>query len=211
MEERNTIPLSQYLVLDLETEGLDPKTDSILEVGAISIFDDLTVSSDFTNFCQGRPVAELSDFIRGMHTKNDLLADIHTAAACGWVRQERHLDADLALWLEVQGYQKGSVVLAGNSVHFDHAFIKARFPETARFLHYRVKDIGQLAREIREQCALEGIDVQRLGLWPTPEMPHRAYADAVIELDEWRQIRRAQRALIRTYKDAERLGLNRQG
>lgn len=211
IEQRNTIALSNYLVLDIETEGLDPKTDRVLEVGAISIFEDLTVSATFSEIAESRPFGELSDFIRGMHTKSGLLADIHEQALVGTVLSERELDLKLAAWLSQQGYQKGQIVLTGNSVHFDQTFIKARMPETSRWLHYRIKDIGQLARELREQAAQEGIDVQRLGLWPAPEMPHRGLADAIIELDEWRMIRRAQRALMRTWRSAECMGMNRPG
>ncbi len=208
IQERKTLRLSNYLVLDIETEGLSPKTDEILEIGAIAVADsfELETMDTFSQVGYGRHRSQLSPFIQNMHGKNGLLDEIEGRIIVGQQQSESALDANFAAWLAEMGFQHGQVVLAGNSVHFDHGFLKVRMPVTAAYLHYRVKDIGQLAREFRETCAAAKVEPERLGLWPTPEMPHRGLADAQIELDEWRQIRRCNAKLVSAFKAVQAMG-----
>jgi oligoribonuclease (3'-5' exoribonuclease) len=194
--------VNKYLVLDIETEGLNPKTDCILEVGAIAITDQLDNVAEFSEIAVGRPRGQLSEFIKNMHGKNGLLDECDVAVLNhrkgGMLPTEATLDAGLAVWILQQGYQSGQVVLAGNSVHFDHAFIKARMPLTAALLHYRVKDIGATQRELVDMAVDAG--------YPTyfdmlqPEMPHRGLADAKLELEEWRNQRKKMRQLFTHYR-----------
>lgn len=189
-EQRNTLKLSKYLVLDIETEGLNPKEHSILEVGAIAISENLTPISHFSEVAVGwTPRAELSAFIQNMHGKNGLLDEIEGRLIAGHAQNEFNLDQRLAAWMRALGYTDGLVILAGNSVHFDHGFIKARMPETAKLLHYRVKDIGAVQREL-DECA-EGHGIAGYFQVSQPEMPHRGLADAYLELEEWQNQRRA--------------------
>lgn len=175
--------VSEYLVLDIETEGLDPTKHSILEVGAIAVGSKLEEVAHFDECAIGAtPRAELSEFIRNMHTKSGLLDEIERCIDGGVAQTESDLDACLATWILAQGYTPGKVVLAGNSVHFDSGFLRARMPKTAALLHYRIFDIGALGRELTA-CGLRDAHAD----W---EVPHRGLPDASLELDHWRKLRR---------------------
>lgn len=192
--------VNKHLVLDIETEGLDPKVNSILEVGAIAITDQLDNVGEFSAIAQpafGRTRADQSPFIQNMHGKNGLFNELEAQMLHGDVIHECDLDEQLAEWILAQGYVAGQVILAGNSVHFDHAFIKARMPNTARLLHYRVKDIGAVQRELQEMA----VDGGYPGFFDLaqPEFPHRGLADARLELEEWRNQRKRMRDLFAAY------------
>lgn len=185
MEQIIAKPL-KYLVLDIETEGLNPNKHGILEIGAIAVDDALTTLGEFRSTVFGITKREnLDPFIQNMHGVNGLLNEIAVDFAnhvkCGGPsKSEANVDSALARWILQQGYPAGQVVLVGNSVHFDQTFLKARFPETAALLHYRIKDIGALRREL-EECGY---------LFPEGEdLPHRGLEDARIELAEWRFVR----------------------
>lgn len=178
---------TKYVLLDLETTGLDPKKDQILEVGAIALTADLEELARFE--CRVHYPAEgvlgqvvrlanpIDPFVQAMHTKNGLWTECAAESLA-------ETDADLLLreWLTQLGFAEKSVVLMGNSIHFDHGFLKARFPETAAMLHYRVMDIGGLRRW------LTGFGI------PLPEvpadMPHRSMPDCEIELRDARVMRK---------------------
>lgn len=170
----------RYLVLDLETSGLDPAKDQILEVGAIAVTAELEEIARFERvvWFSGWCVEGVSPFVREMHTKNGLWGDCERAPA-----SPVRVDSELAGWLVSLGARPGSVVLAGHSIHFDHGFLKAQFPETAKLLSHRLMDFGAFARFLRESCGAMYL--------PNAEMPHRAMADCEIELAEAREMRRA--------------------
>lgn len=167
-----------YVVLDIETTGLDPQNDQILEVGAIAVDDKLEELSRFHTLIHcDLPIERwknLAEVVKHMHTVNGLWGQ----CANPWLESEAMADLALHAWLEQHAGPQ--VILMGNSVHFDHAFLKARFPATAAKLHYRVMDIGGLARWLRDF----GYPVDG-----GPPMPHRGLEDAEIELDEARKLR----------------------
>lgn len=164
----------KYVVLDLETTGLDPRTDQILEVGAIAVDSTLNEIDRFHRIVSfaGFTLA-VDPFVLKMHEKNNLWNECSTPCP-----SEAQTDSDLAAWLSrVAGR---GVILMGNSVHFDHGFIKERFPLSGGLLSHRVMDIGGLARWLTDF----GVST------PTPpDMPHRGLLDAEIELEAARKLR----------------------
>lgn len=171
----------RYLVLDLETTGLDPATDQIVEVGAIAVDADLKELARFESPAYFAPslVAGVTPFVREMHEKNGLWRATSSWSMTPLLPQ---VDFRLFLWLSSLGATPGSVVLAGHSIHFDQGFLKAQLPETAKLLSHRLMDFGAFARFLVD-CGL--------GLPKCPDMPHRAMADCEIELAEAQAMRRA--------------------
>ena len=61
--------------------------------------------------------------------------------------------------------------LAGNSVHYDKAFIEKDMPRFHEFLHYRIVDVSSI-----KECAVRWIDQTRMPRM-RKEMTHRALDD----------------------------------
>jgi oligoribonuclease len=153
--------------IDLETTGLDPVKDQILEVGCVITKSDLSEIGRFA--APVRPVEPLtlSLFVAEMHAKNDLLLDIGKADPIGRV------DQALARWIVETmpegASKKGTLLIAGNTPQFDKAFIAQHMPVTSLFFNHRVFDVSTLKAAMR--------------MWFSPgwceqgEAPHRVLAD----------------------------------
>lgn len=157
--------MSKLLWVDLETTGLDPFHDDILEIAV--------VESEFSDpfgpweFIIDTPVKltprELVPYIQAMHTANGLLAD----CMANGETVTRAEDVILARM------SPGTPLIAGSSVHFDLAFLRVHMPRLAARLHYRTYDV----RSIELFC-------QSLGM---PELEkgdaHRAMADVEASIE----------------------------
>lgn len=175
----------KFCVLDLETTGTDPDTDSILEVGAIMLTEQLEELGRFHSLVRqthGVEWGDLDAVVQDMHEKNGLRAQIDAGEGLPC----RVVEGQLVDWIRYLA-QGETVLLAGNSVHFDRSFLAVDMPCVIEALHYRQQDIGALCRELRA-C---GVDLPA-----QPKMAHRGLEDAVIELAEWRQARVAIRELV---------------
>jgi oligoribonuclease (3'-5' exoribonuclease) len=172
------------LVLDLETDGLDPSENIILEVGAILLDAQDNVRTSWQFLCPHRGLDNVHPVVVEMHTKNGLWRD-----CMQWGRDMEEVDVLLSTGLRSYGALASQVVLVGHSIHFDLSFIRAQMPKTAGLLSHRIRDIGAMARTLRDW----GVGFPEL-----PGMPHRALEDAKIEhagyLDLKRQVQRMDHA-----------------
>jgi oligoribonuclease (3'-5' exoribonuclease) len=171
-----------YVVLDLETEGLDPTKDQILEVAAIAVSRDLEpLARHHAVIHSSRPREEIDPYVQRMHEGNGLFAESAASSI-------NELSADVALgrFLSTLYHGPGAIVLMGNSVHFDHGFLRARFPVSATWLHYRLMDIGGLARWLKDF----GAEFEK------PEIAHRAMLDCESELREAQKMRAFVRSIL---------------
>jgi len=161
-KERRNMKL---LWLDLETTGLDPIKDSILEVAAMTA--DLEAP-----FETGSPYETVLNFnLQGisvhpavieMHTKNGLWkACAQSATFLGEVEEQ------LLSMIPQSTDRENQTTLAGSSISFDLSFIRQKMPKLARLLHYRVYDVSSVVLFCRS-----------LGMSKLPKAEaHRAMAD----------------------------------
>lgn len=134
--------MKMYLWIDLETTGLDPDNDRIIEVGWM-----LTDSHEIVEPVQSVIITpdkvawELMQqdlFVQTMHTENDLLKDME---AFGTIMAEDAEDQILEL---LDKHDLGKPILAGASVHFDRGFIRNWMPRLDRRLSHRHFDVSTL-------------------------------------------------------------------
>ena len=127
--------------------GLDVGRHVIVEVATLVTDDDLTVVAEGPDLVVATPpeaLAQMDDFVRDMHTKSGLLAEI----AASTVSLEEAGAATLD-FIRAHVPKPRTVPLAGNSIGTDRRFLAAFLPEIEEYLHYRSIDVStvkELAR-----------------------------------------------------------------
>lgn len=137
----------KYLFLDLETTGLDPKKDFILEVACVALDHKFDIIEGFSRVINrsNYQLEKMGDYVHKMHTENNLLNEIPNGDP------EHRIIVDIEdfiskYWNEQLATNKQSnyPILAGNSIHFDRSFIKYHWPSIDRMLNYRMFDVSSI-------------------------------------------------------------------
>ncbi len=128
-------PIPHYLVLDIETTGLFPTKDHILEVGVIVVSQQLDYITEISWVVQHEnPEFWMSDLVRDMHTKNGLIE------ACKKSDYPLGRIEDLLIELIVPQFPEKPILL-GSTIDFDKNFIAVDMPRFHEKLHYRKVDV----------------------------------------------------------------------
>ena len=169
-----------YCFLDIETTGLDPKKDEILEI-AWSFTDDQFQPLDegksyliSPNWGEIRNRLNGSSFVEKMHTDSGLLASLANDDL-----KKHDLDE---VWFDLRDdlmahSANGLIHLAGRSVHFDKSFLMEQgfdslFDDSQPVsFHHRMFDISAV------KLFLDGVSIDSKQFDVVNEQPHRALAD----------------------------------
>lgn len=161
------------VAVDIETTGLNPVENIILEIGMI-VFDRDTfqeyseysavVVNDIViehinhlesmaewvnnNFSEAiKQGVDGARFVYDMHTKNGLIPHIRHWYEQGYRNSLSQIEEDLVKWLGEYNIGNGhtSCPAVGSSVHFDRKFIDLKMPRLGgKSLHYRNVDISTI-------------------------------------------------------------------
>ncbi len=152
--------MSKLYWLDLETTGLNPRQDRILEV-AVSVAD-LSAPFDATPLYQEvlhftPEGVSINPFVVKMHTDNGLWESCLQSPVT-----LSDVEAKLLYLIPA-----GTNYLAGNSIHFDLSFLRAWMPPVAALFSHRLYDVSAV-----------NLFALSLGMPPLPEnTAHRAQSD----------------------------------
>lgn len=136
-------PLEPALLMwiDIEFTGLNPESDSILEIAARITDRNLeAIGSDFSETCLpvGFDSSALASIVHEMHTKNGLLDDVMRS-----ILNETGLEEKFLEWIADRA-QEGPLVHAGYYLAKDREFVSLRMPKLAERLGFRTLDVRTL-------------------------------------------------------------------
>jgi len=159
--------------LDLETTGLDPQKDKIVEISTVITDSFLNVLAEGPDLVIHYPPtinSEMSDWSREHFAMSGLLDAIHESTVSLQDAEKQTLD-----FIKEYCPQK-TALLAGSSVHFDKEFLRRYMSKIVEYVHYRIIDVSTI-KELAER-------------W-YPDMPrnikverHRAHDDILESIDE---------------------------
>lgn len=125
--------------IDLETTGLDPAKESILELALVVTDNDLNVVSEWGEVLHWNGDRERVDpVVDEMHQKNGLWDDAGKSfATCE--------DAERRVLKVLERYvEPRTVPLCGSTIGFDRVFLRRYMPKLERHFHYRNLDVSTL-------------------------------------------------------------------
>jgi oligoribonuclease len=123
--------------IDLETTGLDWWTCNIIEVAVVVTDDNFNqLGGAYNELVEPNPFWNWEEKAHEMHEKSGLLAK---AEKYGTKTLPR-IDREIAAFLPGDDL----LILGGQSVHFDKAFMEQGMPKTYKRLHHRHLDVSTL-------------------------------------------------------------------
>lgn len=161
--------------------GLDLTTDELVEVAVVITDYDLNpVDPGFSVVINADPSAleNMNDFVREMHTKSGLLAEIPNGVTLA--------DAEYAVLEYILRFVPNgqTAPLAGNTIGTDRAFINKFMPRVDAHLHYRSVDVSSIKELSKRWYPRAYFNA------PSKDGGHRALADileSIRELDYYRK------------------------
>lgn len=146
--------MPKIIWIDLETTGLDPKHNCILEVAALEsstedpfnarpIYEAVLKYPRAPNEGQGKPI---EDLVWRMHEKSGLWERCRKSELTKW-DVEKQLAAAIGPAPEKYGDYP---ILAGNSVWFDRGFMHNHLPFVETLFHHRHYDVSSIKMFCRQ-------------------------------------------------------------
>lgn len=178
--------MKPILWIDLETTGLKASRDLVLEIACV-ITDE---NFEIVDQCQAviapasLPLAEIDPYVRAMHTKNGLFAEICAGAGLALDVADLEFEAWIGAF---QASAAGPLLLGGSTPSFDRGFLEHHMPRVAGRLHYRSLDVTSIS----ELAARTWPDVYENRPRPASDVEHRAMPDILHSITTARYYREA--------------------
>lgn len=151
--------INSYVSIDLETTGLNPKLDKIIEIGAVRVVDGEPTERFATFVNPGRKLEERIIELTGIHDED--LQDAPT------------IEAVLPSLMEFLG----DSVLLGHSILFDYSFLKKAAVNQKLSFEKQAIDTLKIARRFLTELEHRSLDYL-CEYYKIPHQAHRALADA---------------------------------
>jgi oligoribonuclease len=144
------MPSSDNLIwIDLEMTGLEPESDSIIEIATVVTDKELVVIADGPVFAihQSEEVlALMDDWNQKQHGSSGLAARVRASKIT-----EAEAEAKTIQFLTPH-VKAGASPMCGNSICQDRRFLARHMPKLERFFHYRNLDVSTL-KELAQRWA----------------------------------------------------------
>lgn len=172
--------------IDVETTGLDPQQDRLLEFGMVATTPDLEpVGGEFSVVIgvDTLDVKRIDPGVIRMHSRSGLLEEV-VVSVLSIIDAEAKADN----WLRIIANNHNEslpLVVAGSTVAFDRAFVRQNF-DLERYFHYRSIDVSTIKELVRRWY---GEDFLPMLLEEPAE--HRSIPDIHRSIEELRYYRKA--------------------
>ena len=176
------IEISEHLVwIDCEMTGLNTEVDCLVEVAVVITNSELEVlDAGLEVVIKPTPegLANMSDFVRDMHTKSGLIEQFDSALELE--------EAERIVLDYVQRFvpDARTAPLAGNSIGTDRMFLNRYMPKLDQHLHYRNIDVSSIKELSRRWFPRVYFNL------PKKAGDHRALADILESIEELRYYRK---------------------
>src|SRR5437588_488984 len=168
--------------MDLEMTGLDVEHDVIVEIAVVA-----TTAATLEPIDAGLTVvvaqppevlAQMGDFVRAMHERSGLLAEIGTVGVPLEEAGRRVLE-----YIKGHVPEPRTAPLCGNSIGMDRRFLDRYLPDIEQHLHYRSIDVSSI-KELCRRWYREPFNAR-----PEKTDDHRALPDIAASIAELRYYR----------------------
>lgn len=171
--------------IDLEMTGLDPDTDSIIEIATLVTDGQLSLLAEGPELAIHHPVERLQamdEWNRNTHARSGLWQRVLDSEVDMGEAEQRTI-AFLEQWVPA-----GKSPICGNSICQDRRFLYRCMPALERYFHYRNLDVSTLKELARRWAPQIAAGIAKQGT-------HTALADIRESVEELRHYRRFMGAL----------------
>lgn len=178
-----------HVFLDIETTGLNPETDRILEVGVATANEHLQIidSRNWLVVERGWKAAlARNPYVWDMHRKSGLLAElmeIHELLGTpdAVLYTEDSVSVSIATWL-YERVEPSKFPMSGSSIHFDRAFLMHDMKAVIDVFSHRLVDVSTIKELVK--VWYPEIAAEREKTRPKSEAKHRALDDIEDSIEE---------------------------
>ncbi|MGI5951878.1 MAG: oligoribonuclease [Brooklawnia sp.] len=167
--------------IDCEMTGLDLRADALIEVAVLVTDGNLEVLGDGLDLLiapSEQELEQMGDFVRDMHTKSGLLAELANATLT-----MRQAEEQLLEYIKQYVPNQRKAPMAGNTIGTDRAFLARDMPELEAHVHYRNVDVSSIKELARRWFPKAYYNT------PAKNGNHRALADIQESIEELRYYR----------------------
>ncbi len=171
-------PCNRLVWMDLEMTGLDPDTDTILEIATIITDSDLNIVAEGPNLVihhDAEALARMGEWCRAHHGASGL-----SARALASRMTLREAEQRTLAFIREHAPER-EAPLCGNSIHQDRRFLARHMPAIDAWLHYRMIDVSTIKELVRRWYPALPI--------PAKQSEHLALADIRESIEELRYYR----------------------
>lgn len=162
--------------------GLDAVNDALIEVAVLVTDSELNILGEGVDVVikpSDEAIANMSDFVRDMHTSSKLIDELP-----GGTTME-DAQAQVLAYIREHVPNPNKAPLAGNSIGTDKVFLSRDMPELVEHLHYRVIDVSTIKELARRWYARAYFQS------PAKTGGHRALGDIKDSINELKYYREA--------------------